>query len=130
MADICSFSLVVRMKNTHKYENLKVWQLGVKIANLVYGLTREFPQSENFGITSQMRSCAVSVPSNIAEGYRRHSKADFRRFLYISLGSLSELETQLIISKNQKYINAAQFEALRKETQKLSKMLYGLIKKL
>ncbi|WP_107851321.1 four helix bundle protein [Oceanimonas marisflavi] len=81
-----------------KHHNLDVWKGAMRLVTDVYQLTSHFPESERFGLISQMRRCAVSVPSNIAEGAARGSNADFLRFLYIARGSLSELETQLLIS--------------------------------
>ena len=84
------------MTNTHK--DLDVWKLGIELVQEVYEVTKVFPKEEMYGLTSQIRRAAVSIPSNIAEGYARESIKELIRFLYISLGSLSELETQLLIS--------------------------------
>nr|WP_298056679.1 four helix bundle protein [uncultured Halomonas sp.] len=81
-----------------KHQQLRVWQESMDLVTVVYGLTTSFPAEERFGLASQMQRAAVSVPSNIAEGAARGSKADFLRFLYIARGSLSELETQLQIA--------------------------------
>jgi len=88
-------------KKTHK--DLDVWKLAIQLVKDIYKLTSEFPSEENFGLISQIRSTAISVPFNIAEGAARNSIKDYIRFLYISLGSLSEIETQLIISKELDY---------------------------
>lgn len=91
------------------YRDLTVWQKAIQLVAMVYGVTKAFPPEENFGLTNQMRRCAVSIPSNIAEGQGRSSSKDFERFLRISLGSLAELDTQMEISKrlgfvvNEKY---------------------------
>ncbi|MBN1783217.1 four helix bundle protein [bacterium] len=82
---------------THK--DLDVWKLGIDLVKEIYLMTRKFPSNEQYGLVSKMRKCAVSIPSNIAEGAARNSKKEYLQFLYISLGSMSELETQLIISK-------------------------------
>lgn len=89
------------MVKSHK--DLQVWQLSVQFVKTVYELTAYFPKEEQFGLVSQMRRAAVSVPSNIAEGAGRSGKREWIRFLYISLGSLSELETQLEIAKLLQY---------------------------
>ena len=83
---------------THK--DLDVYQTSMELVTDIYHLTKSFPWEEQYGLTSQIRRSAVSVPSNISEGAARKNKPEFIQFLYIALGSLSELETQLIISKN------------------------------
>lgn len=88
--------------NTHK--DLDVWELGIKLVEVIYAFTKYFPKEEIYGLTSQLRRSAISVPSNIAEGYARAGNKELIHFLYIALGSLSELETQIIISINLKYI--------------------------
>ena len=87
-----------------KHQELRVWQQTMDLVEHVYTLTKTFPDDEKFGLTSQMRRCAVSVPSNIAEGAARGSTQEFIRFLYISQGSLSELETQLLIAQRLNYL--------------------------
>ena len=110
------------MVKTHK--DLDVWKESIFLVKDVYTLTKLFPKDEIYGLTSQMRRCAVSIPSNIAEGSARNYDKEFIQFLYISLGSLSELETQLIISIEINYINEYNFAKL----EKIKKMLLGLIK--
>lgn len=83
---------------THK--DLLVWQHGIRLVSLIYSATDGFPDREGYGLTSQMRRAAISIPSNIAEGAARQSSKEFIQFLYIALGSLSELETQCIIAEN------------------------------
>ena len=82
----------------HNYKELKVWQKSMDLTVKVYQLTSMFPDSEKYNLTSQARRSSVSIPSNIAEGAGRHTKADFSRFLDIAYGSSSELDTQLILS--------------------------------
>jgi four helix bundle protein len=89
----------------HTYKELKVWQAGRKLASSIYSLSKKFPRDEQYGLISQMRRCAVSIPSNIAEGAGRHHTKDTLNFLYIARGSVFELETQLYISLDQNYIN-------------------------
>lgn len=84
------------------YKNLNVWQKSIKLVVLVYQLTKEFPSSEMYGITSQMRRCAISIPSNIAEGSKRKTNKDFKHFVSIAFGSGAELETQIEICKQLK----------------------------
>jgi len=81
------------------YKDLRIWQSGIDLVKKIYSATKGFPEEEKFGLTSQMRRAAVSVPSNIAEGFKRQHKKEFKQFLNICLGSLAEVETQLIISK-------------------------------
>ncbi len=81
------------------YQELKVWQTGIEITKAAYKLTSKFPKEERYGLISQIRRCAVSIPSNIAEGHSRESKRELARFASIARGSLAELETQLIIAK-------------------------------
>nr|WP_281997450.1 four helix bundle protein [Halomonas sp. A020] len=87
-----------------KHQELRVWQQTMDLVEHVYTLTKTFPDDETYGLTSQMRRSAVSVPSNIAEGAARGSTQEFIRFLYISQGSLSELETQLLIAQRLNYL--------------------------
>lgn len=87
------------------HNDLKVYQEAMDLVIEIYSITNNFPDSERFGLISQIRRCSVSIPSNIAEGAARESKKEFIRFLYISLGSASELETQLEISKRLKFID-------------------------
>jgi len=89
----------VDVKNMKTHKDLDVWKLSIDLVKDVYNITKTFPQSEIYGLTSQIRRCAVSIPSNIAEGSARNSNKEFIQFLYIALGSCAELETQLIISK-------------------------------
>ena len=109
---------------THK--DLKVWEKSMDLVVSTYKLSSHLPAAEKFGLTSQMRRAAVSVPSNIAEGAARNSTKEYIRFLYISLGSLSELETQFLISKRLEYIN----DILEESIIEIRKMLLGLIKNL
>ena len=90
-------------KTTHK--DLDVWKLSIRFVKDIYQLTSKFPSEEKFGLTAQIRRSAVSVPSNISEGAARNSNKDYVRFLYIALGSLSEIETQLIIAKELSFSN-------------------------
>ncbi len=84
---------------------LDAWKNSMDLVDEIYQITREFPPEEKFGLTSQMRRAAISIPSNLAEGAARKGQAEFANFINIAKGSLSELETQLIISKRQNYIN-------------------------
>ena len=111
------------MKAHHK---LNVWQRAIDFVTGIYKLTEEFPREEMYGLTSQMRRAAVSIPSNIAEGAARGSKAEFRKFLAIAQGSISELETQIII--NSKLGFCSTVEGLLSELDEISRMIVGLRK--
>ena len=87
-----------------KHHDLQVWQLGMKLVKDIYAITKQFPDSEKFGLCSQMQRAAVSIPSNIAEGAARSGDKEFLHFLFIARGSLSELETQVMISKELRYL--------------------------
>jgi len=110
----------------HNFRNLEVWRLSRELCKEVYELTISFPKEEKFGLTSQIRRCAISIPSNIAEGTSRKSDKDFARFLDISLGSCFELETQIILANDLKFLNNQDFETLQEKVQKIQKMLQGL----
>ena len=87
------------------FQDLRIWQKGIEIVKDIYLLTKRFPKEELYELTSQMRRSAVSIPSNIAEGFRRYHNKEYKQFLYIALGSCAELETQMIIANELDYIN-------------------------
>jgi four helix bundle protein len=93
------------MNFTKCHEDLEIWKLSIRLVKETYLISKAFPDDERFGLTSQMRRAAISVPSNIAEGAGRVSKKEFIHFLSISLGSLSELETQFVIAKELQYLD-------------------------
>jgi len=107
------------------YENLDVWKKSITMVTSVYQLVKLLPREETYALSDQMRRSAVSVPSNIAEGSSRNSNKEFIQFLYIALGSLCELETQLLIAKKIGYIE--NIDSIRSETQSIKKMLNALI---
>ena len=109
---------------THK--DLDVWKESLELTKEIYSLTRTFPKYERFGLSSQMERAAVSVTSNIAEGAARGSDKEFIGFLNYSIGSISELETQLLIANNQQYIN--DIDEILNSIVSIRKRLYGLIK--
>ena len=109
-------------------EELLVWQKAVDLSVAVYKLTEKFPQREVYGITSQIRRAVVSVPSNIAEGRRRGTRAAFAHFLHIAHGSLAELETQLVIAQRLAFGNDQEYEHARGLIIEVSKMLHAMIK--
>ncbi len=108
------------------FRELKVWQLSMELVTGIYKVSESFPKTEVYGLTSQIRRCAVSIPSNIAEGSSRHNAKEFIQFLYIANGSLSEFETQLEIALRLSYCkNVSNFIELIKQ---IRSMLNGLIK--
>ena len=111
---------------THK--DLDVWKNAIDFVTKIYSVTALFPKSELYGLTSQVRRSAVSIPSNIAEGSARKHTAEFRQFLYIALASAAELDTQLIIAGNLGFIEKPEAEIMQTELTIISKMLQGLIK--
>jgi len=112
------------------YRDLQVWQKGVQLASLVYQTSRVLPKDEQFGLISQMRRAAVSVPSNIAEGYGRRSRADYVRFLNMAMGSLFELQTQAEIAANLGYLAVEVSQPLAADAREIERMLSALIRKL
>jgi four helix bundle protein len=112
------------------YRELIVWQDGIKLAKAVYKLTEKFPKHEVYALVDQIRRAVVSVPSNIAEGQARKAPGDFRRFLHIALGSLAEVDTQLILAQEFGYINQEDVDSLGEQIQGLRKKLYALINSL
>lgn len=113
----------------HRYKNLKIWELGIKIADQIFGMLNSFSKEERFGLASQISRCSVSISSNIAEGSARTDKS-FSHFINISLGSSFELETQLIIAHNRKYINSIQFNQIESLIHEFQKMTIGFQKNL
>ena len=119
------------MQNAIKsYQDLDVWKIGMAVVKTVYSLTANFPSEERFGLISQMRRAAISIPSNIAEGHARKSRAEFRQFISVALGSLAELETQLILSQDLNFMKKEATEAIMLQLDTLGKMLHGLSKSL
>ena len=110
------------------YRDLVAWQKGVDLVCDVYDMTKLLPPDERFGLMSQMRRCAVSIPSNIAEGQARNSPRAFASHLNISLGSAADLETQLIVANEIGYLQKSELEKLTTELIEIIKMLNGLLK--
>jgi len=112
------------------FRDLNVWQLGMEVVLKVYKVTRGFPQEERFGLMIQMRRAAVSIPSNISEGFNRYSNKEYRQFLFVALGSLAELETQVELAVRLGYIPKSACQDLIENLIIETKMLRNLIKKL
>jgi len=112
----------------NSYKELIVWQKSIELVTEVYSLTRNFPSEEKFGIVNQLNRAIVSVPSNIAEGWGRESSKNYLQFLRTSRGSLMEVETLILISKNLCYINEKEFKKITIGIEEVGKILQGLIK--
>jgi four helix bundle protein len=111
-----------------KIQNLQIWEKSMNLVEEIYEITKKFPNEERFGLISQMRRCAVSIPSNISEGYGRKSPKEFLQFLCIARGSLCELETQIIIAKRLKFLQEE--EKLLSLISEIHKMLHSFSEKL
>jgi len=112
------------------YKDLLVWQKAMGLVKTVYQVSSEFPDSERFGLKTQLQRAAVSIPSKIAEGWGRESRKYFLNFLRISKGSLAELETLVIIARDLRYLDLELFEQINDKTEEVSRMLNALIRSL
>jgi four helix bundle protein len=119
--------MTTKIKN---FRDLEVWKKGIEIVKKVYETVGSFLQQEYYGLASQMQRCSVSIPSNIAEGFNRFHNKEYRRFLFIALGSCAELETQVEIASELKYIDKQRKSFLLEDIDHESRMLRNLIKKL
>ena len=113
-------------KKSRSYADLIVWQKSKKLVILIYKLTLYFPKEELYGLSSQMRRSAISIPSNIAEGSMRGTPKDFKNFLRIALGSGAELQTQIEIAKELSFGNKSDYTSIESELDGIIKMLHGL----
>ena len=128
---VCEDAGNYKVKSTVKnYKDMLVWQKGVEIADATYSLTKNFPTDERFGLSQQMHRSAVSVPSNIAEGFCRQHTKEYVQFCHIALGSCAELETQLLIAKRRGFVEEDKFVFLQDLIDHESKMLMNLIRSL
>ena len=118
----------IKENKVRTHRDLDVWRKSIDLVTLIYKYTADYPKDEMYGLTSQIRRCAVSIPSNIAEGSARTTKKDFSHFLAIALGSVAELETQLIISKNLNYLPETVLNELMPELISIRRMTLGLRK--
>lgn len=112
------------------YRDLTIWQYGMQLVVDVYLQTAHYPSEEKFGLQSQIRRAAVSVPANIAEGHARGTRREYHRFSNISMGSLAELETHILLSDSLGYLSKEQSTELLTKCDELGRMLRGLLKKL
>src|SRR5215471_11265675 len=112
------------------FRDLKVWHKAHALTLAIYTATTDFPAVERYGLTSQMRRAAASIPANIAEGCVRSSDADFARFLYVALGSASELEYFALLARELEFLDEASYEQTNADAQELKRMLTALIARL
>ena len=108
------------------YKDMEVWKESIKLVTDIYKITETYPQSELFGLTNQIRRSVISIPSNIAEGSVKHSDKESLRFFDIALGSLAELDTQMLISQNLNFIN--NYDTIEQQISKVRALLIGLAK--
>ena len=119
-----------RNHEIRSYKDLVAWQRAFALGGTVYRLTAEFPSDERFGLTSQLRRAAISVASNIAEGYGRASRPEYLRFLRIARGSLYEVETQMLFAVEFKFVAVEQFASVAEQINDTARVLSGLIHRL
>jgi len=112
------------------FKELRIWQKGIELVMDTYTLTKHFPKEELYTLTSQIRRAAISIPSNIAEGFKRYHYKEYKQFLYIALGSIAEIETQLIISEKLNYISKNDLDSLSEKIDHISRMIKVLLQKL
>jgi len=112
------------------YRQLNIWKKGIELVKEIYKLTEGFPKEEMYGLVAQMRRSAISIPSNVAEGFKRHHNKEYKQFLYITLGSCAELETQITISKELRYVQENAEGRLLEILDHVGRMISNLIKKL
>jgi len=120
----------VNSQKIKNFKDLKIWQESIELVEEIYEITKEFPREELYGIVNQIRRSAVSLPSNIAEGFMRYHNKEFKQFLFIALASSAEIETQLIISKKLGYLAKQKLDELSESIDKLNRMMMTLIKRL
>ncbi|MEW6030995.1 MAG: four helix bundle protein [Chloroflexota bacterium] len=116
--------------SARNYRELIVWQEGIKLAKVIYKLAEKFPRTETYALSDQIRRAAVSVPSNIAEGQARKTPGDFSRFLHIALGSLAEMDTQLVLAQEFGYLTGEDTRLVNQQILELRKKIYALINSL
>ena len=110
------------------FTDLKAWQERHQLVLIIYKVTEDFPQKENFNLTLQVRRSAISITSNIAEGFSRKSRKEKVQFYYVALGSITELQNQLIIARDIGYLEKEKFDQLNKQIIKVQKLINGLVK--
>jgi four helix bundle protein len=111
------------MAKVDRYRDLEIWQMAMAVATEIHRLTKDFPAPELYGLTSQMRRAAVSIPSNIAEGFMRRSRREFAQFLSVAKGSIAELETQSTLARNFGYLSDEDHDRLLEQLDHLSRKI-------
>ena len=117
-------------KKIESFKDLIVWQKGIELVNVIYKVTKHFPKEELYGLTSQTRRAAISIPTNVAEGWGRGTTKNYIQFLEISRGSLYELNTLMIIATNQEFLNPEKCVEIENTINEIGRMLNALITKL
>jgi four helix bundle protein len=112
------------------FRDLEIWKKGIEIVKDTYGATRSFPRHEIFGLISQMHRCAVSIPSNVAEGFNRFHNKEYKHFLFVALGSCAELETQMEIAAELRYLGPDAKAVILEKLDHESRMIRNMVKKL
>ncbi len=118
------------MGSVKTHRDLQIWQKSMDFVSMIYSATNNFPDSEKFGLTSQARRAAVSVPANIAEGYGRRSNRDFKRFLNIAMGSLFELQTEIELSTRLGFLDDSTFNELYEYSREIERMMSSFMRTL
>jgi len=121
-------SCIMNKDKIKSFTDLNTWKEGHKLVLMIYKTTNDFPDIEKFGLVSQMRRCVVSITSNIAEGFSRKGSKEKIQFYFISLGSITELQNQLLISRDLKFIKEKDFQEIGQQTVVVQKLTNGLIK--
>ena len=111
------------------FKDLKVWQKGVDLVEMIYKVTKTFPKEEMYGLSAQLRRAGVSIPSNIAEGFGRYHNKEYKQFLHMALGSCAEITTQMIIAERLRFVEKSVSERVLSQAEEISRMLMSLIKK-
>jgi four helix bundle protein len=122
--------MFIKIMAVQSYRQLIAWQKAMVLVKHIYNLTKEFPREEIYGLTSQIRRAAVSVPSNIAEGQGRDSTKEFLHHLSISYGSLMEVETQILIAESLDYLNSEETKLILEKTAETGRLINGLLRSL
>ena len=120
----------IMAKGVNSFKDLKIWKVAIELVKKVYAVSSKLPKEEMYGLTSQMRHSAISIPLNVAEGFRRQHNNEFKQFLCISLGSCAELETQAIFAEELGYIDKGQTNKLCEDLDHICRMTSNLIKTL